>query len=54
LEAGRRSGFASGIGVSLQETELSERLTVLETLTLFRSFYPRGITPQEAMARALA
>jgi ABC-2 type transport system ATP-binding protein len=39
------------IGVSLQETELSERLTVLETLTLFRSFYPRGITPQEAMAR---
>jgi ABC-2 type transport system ATP-binding protein len=39
------------IGVSLQETELSERLTVLETLTLFRSFYPKGISPEEAMAR---
>src|SRR5688572_10706282 len=26
------------IGISLQETKLSEKLTVLETLTLFRSF----------------
>jgi len=26
------------IGISLQETRLSEKLTVLETLTLFRSF----------------
>src|SRR5688572_8816679 len=33
------------IGVSLQETQLSERLTVLETLTLFRSFYSQGIEP---------
>src|ERR1700730_8003466 len=27
------------IGISLQETRLAEKLTVLETLTLFRSFY---------------
>ncbi|MGE0756581.1 MAG: ATP-binding cassette domain-containing protein [Pirellulaceae bacterium] len=39
------------IGVSLQETQLSERLSVLETLTLFRSFYRRGIEPQEAIQR---
>lgn len=39
------------IGVSLQETQLSERLTVLETLTLFRSFYYEGIEAVEAMRR---
>ena len=39
------------IGVSLQETQLSERLTVLETLTLFRSFYHDGIESTEAMRR---
>ncbi len=39
------------IGVSLQETELSDRLTVRETLAMFRSFYKSGITPQQAMAR---
>jgi len=39
------------IGVSLQETELSERLTVRETLELFRSFYPAGISVEEAIAR---
>jgi len=37
------------IGISLQETRLSEKLSVLETLTLFRSFYPRGIEPEAAM-----
>src|SRR5690242_20274643 len=30
------------IGISLQETKLSEKLSVLETLTLFRSFYRQG------------
>jgi ABC-2 type transport system ATP-binding protein len=39
------------IGISLQETRLSEKLTVLETLTLFRSFYRQGITPEAALAR---
>src|SRR4051794_8392710 len=39
------------IGISLQETRLAEKLTVLETLTLFRSFYEQGLTPATAMER---
>jgi ABC-2 type transport system ATP-binding protein len=39
------------IGISLQETRLSEKLSVRETLTLFRSFYRQGISPDEAMGR---
>ena len=39
------------LGISLQETRLSEKLTVLETLTLFRSFYRQGIPPVEAAGR---
>lgn len=39
------------IGVSLQETQLSEKLSVIETLTLFRSFYRHGIEPRAAMER---
>jgi ABC-2 type transport system ATP-binding protein len=38
------------LGIQLQETELTGELSVLETLTLFRSFYPRGIEPRAAMA----
>ncbi len=37
------------IGISLQETELADKLTVRETLTLFRSFYQDGISPDEAI-----
>jgi ABC-2 type transport system ATP-binding protein len=37
------------IGISLQETKLSEKLSVLETLTLFRSFYLEGLDPREAL-----
>jgi ABC-2 type transport system ATP-binding protein len=33
------------LGISLQETRLSEKLTVQETATLFRSFYVRGLDP---------
>lgn len=39
------------IGISLQETRLSDKLTVRETVALFRSFYPTGLTPDEAIAR---
>jgi ABC-2 type transport system ATP-binding protein len=39
------------IGISLQETKLSEKLTVRETLTLFRSFYRQGIEPAEVIRR---
>src|SRR5436190_17131080 len=33
------------IGISLQETRLADKLTVLETVTMFRSFYRAGIEP---------
>ena len=38
------------IGISLQETRLSDKLNVRETVTLFRSFYRSGIAPDEAIA----
>jgi ABC-2 type transport system ATP-binding protein len=37
------------IGISLQETRFTERLTVFETLVLFRSFYRDGRPPEDAM-----
>src|SRR5262245_33817776 len=33
------------LGISLQETRLAEKLTVHETLVLFRSFYRQGLDP---------
>jgi ABC-2 type transport system ATP-binding protein len=39
------------IGISLQETRLPEKLSIRETLTLFRSFYRQGLDPDEAIAR---
>jgi ABC-2 type transport system ATP-binding protein len=38
------------LGVQLQETRLNEKLTVEETLTLFRSFYAQGRTVDEVLA----
>ncbi len=38
------------IGVQLQETQLADKLTVLETLTLFRSFYRAGRDPDRVLA----
>jgi len=37
------------LGIQLQETKLHEKLTVLETITLFRSFYSRGAAPEEVL-----
>jgi ABC-2 type transport system ATP-binding protein len=37
------------IGVSLQETQLAEKLTVYETLRLFRSFYRNGPDPDDLL-----
>jgi ABC-2 type transport system ATP-binding protein len=37
------------LGISLQETKLSEKLLVRETVTLFRSFYRQGPTPDEVI-----
>jgi len=38
------------LGIQLQETKFPEKLTVSEVLTLFRSFYPRGLAVGEALA----
>ena len=40
------------IGVQLQETQFPEKLTVEETLRLFRSFYRRGMSMDEAIGMA--
>ena len=37
------------LGISLQETQLNEKLTVDETLRLFRSFYRTGREPDEVL-----
>ena len=37
------------LGISLQETKLADKLTVEETITLFRSFYERRRTVQEIL-----
>jgi ABC-2 type transport system ATP-binding protein len=37
------------LGISLQETRLAEKLTVRETLTLFRSFYENGVAPDQVL-----
>ena len=39
------------LGIQLQETQLSEKLTVAETLRLFRSFYKRGTDVDQVIAR---
>ena len=40
------------IGIQLQETQFPEKLTVEETLRLFRSFYHRGIPVDESVRTA--
>ncbi|HKI06367.1 MAG TPA: ABC transporter ATP-binding protein [Thermoanaerobaculia bacterium] len=39
------------LGISLQETQLNEKLTVGETVRLFRSFYKHGRDPEAVLAR---
>jgi len=38
------------LGIQLQETQLAEKLTVLETICLFRSFYRQGPEPSEVIS----
>jgi len=38
------------LGIQLQETQLSEKLTVFETIRLFRSFFHRGPDPAASIA----
>ncbi len=37
------------LGIQLQETQLAEKLTVVETLTLFRSFFDQGRTVDDVI-----
>jgi ABC-2 type transport system ATP-binding protein len=39
------------LGISLQETRLADKLSVRETITLFRSFYRRGLAPDDTIHR---
>jgi len=39
------------LGISLQETQLTEKLTVGETVRLFRSFYQRGRDPEQVLVQ---
>jgi ABC-2 type transport system ATP-binding protein len=39
------------LGITLQETRLSEKLTVRETVNLFRSFYERGQDPEHVIGQ---
>lgn len=53
--AGQRWGahaasLRARLGISLQESRLHEKLTVEETVRLFRSFYPAGRDPDEVIA----
>jgi ABC-2 type transport system ATP-binding protein len=40
----------SRLGVQLQETKFPDKLRVAEVLALFRSFYPSGLSVEEALA----
>lgn len=55
LVLGRRWGkddreLRERLGISLQETQFSEKLTVEETVHLFRSFYRNGASPEAVIA----
>jgi ABC-2 type transport system ATP-binding protein len=43
-------GLKQRLGIQLQETQLSEKLTVEETVRLFRSFFHKGPTPAHVIA----
>src|SRR5271163_2090435 len=40
------------VGIQLQETQFPEKLTVEETLRLFRSFFDHGLTVEQSIATA--
>jgi len=47
--SGNERALRERIGVQLQETQLAEKVTVVETLRLFRSFYKRGHTVDQVI-----
>jgi ABC-2 type transport system ATP-binding protein len=46
---GHGIALRSRLGIQLQETKFQEKLTVAEVMTLFRSFYPRGLSVADAL-----
>lgn len=47
--AGDDAALRQRLGIQLQETQLNDRLTVVEIVRLFRSFYHRGPTVDEVI-----
>ncbi|MCB9868038.1 MAG: ABC transporter ATP-binding protein [Phycisphaerales bacterium] len=47
---GRDQQIRRRLGITLQETRFDDKLTVREIVTLFRSFYPDGQSPEATMA----
>ena len=45
-----RAALRQRLGIQLQETQLSDKLTVLETIRLFRSFFQQGPEVREVIA----
>ena len=48
---GRDLELRERLGIQLQETKLSDKFSVQETVELFRSFYARGPLPDEVIRR---
>ena len=48
-DSGRDHELRQKLGITLQDTKLQEKLTVLETLRLFRSFYDSGAEPEDVI-----
>ncbi|MGE0174485.1 MAG: ABC transporter ATP-binding protein [Oligoflexales bacterium] len=48
--SGNRNKILQGIGVVLQETRLYPKMTVYETLRLFRSFFESGLSIEEVLS----
>ncbi|MBL8843796.1 MAG: ABC transporter ATP-binding protein [Planctomycetes bacterium] len=49
--SGHATELRARIGIQLQETELYDKLSVEETVRLFRSFYPRPLPVDEVLAQ---
>ena len=49
VSGARDRALRERVGIQLQETQLAEKLTVGETIALFRSFYKRGHEPDEVL-----
>jgi len=48
---GRDRALRERLGIQLQETKLTDKLSVTETVRLFRSFYERGPEPADVIRR---